>query len=294
MQKFTAVGTALVLAASVAGLAVTGGAAQATTDQRVQAASAQKVKLTSTKGGIKVSTTTIRPGNTLFKVYRGGSGGELEVLRLRPGYSLAQASQDFGAGIGQGNVAAIKRVDHNVVFYGGIDVPAKGVTKPNQWGVKIDKPGKYYVINIGNNSNAVARLTVRGTIHRGALPKPTGWVNAAGTVDANRWVTPATDPHSGWMRTTNNAEEPHFPVLNQVQESTTNQDVRDYIASNTQTPPTWALAGSTEAGIISPGHTMVWKYSVPKGKYIVMCFWPSKTNGMPHFAMGMFKLFHLN
>ena len=80
-----AVGTALVLAASVAGLAVTGGAAQATTDQRVQAASAQTVKLTSTKGGIKVSTTTIRPGNTLFKVYRGGSGGELEVLRLRPG-----------------------------------------------------------------------------------------------------------------------------------------------------------------------------------------------------------------
>ena len=43
------------------------------------------------------------------------------------------------------------------MFYGGIDVPPKGVTKPNQWGVKIDKPGKYYVINIGNNSNAVAR-----------------------------------------------------------------------------------------------------------------------------------------
>jgi len=46
--------------------------------------------------------------------------------------------------------------------------------------------------------------------------------------------------------------------------------------------------------VISPGHTMVWKYALPKGKYIIMCFWPSKTDGMPHFSMGMYKLFHLN
>jgi hypothetical protein len=95
------------------------------------------------------------------------------------------------------------------------------------------------------------------------------------------------------MSTTNKAEEPHFPVLNEVQESTTTQDVLDYIALNTQDPPSWALPAGAEAGVISPGHTFIWKYSLPKGKYIVMCFWPSKTNGMPHFSMGMFRLFHL-
>jgi hypothetical protein len=96
------------------------------------------------------------------------------------------------------------------------------------------------------------------------------------------------------MKTTNKAQEPHFPVLNQVQESTTDQDVQDYINLNTQQPPSWALPGGAEAGVISPGHTMVWKYSAPAGKYIVMCFWPDKNTGMPHFAMGMYKLFHLS
>ena len=46
--------------------------------------------------------------------------------------------------------------------------------------------------------------------------------------------------------------------------------------------------------MISPGHSFVWKYGVPKGKYVVMCFMPSKVDGTPHALMGMFKLFHLN
>jgi hypothetical protein len=297
MQRRTAAaGAAVVLAASVTGLAATSGSAQATThDAAAKAPSAQVMKLTSTrKGSFRISTTTIRPGNTLFKVYRGGKGGQAQVLRLRKGYSLQQAGKDFGA-LFTGNVKAVRRIDNNVVFYGGIDVPKAGVKAPNEWGVNLDKPGTYYVVNTGTNSNpAPTPFTVRGQVHRGALPTATGWVNPAGTVGANRWVTPATDPHKGWMKTTNKAQEPHFPVLNQVQESTTDQDVQDYINQNTQTPPSWALPGNAEANVISPGHTMVWKYSVPAGKYIVMCFWPSKTNGMPHFSMGMWKLFHLS
>jgi len=295
MQRRTAAaGTALVLAASVTGLAATSGSAQATTHHsRAKAPAAQVEKLTSSRKAIRVATKTIQPGNTVFKVYRGGKGGELQVLRLKKGYSMVQASKDLGA-MFNGNVKAVRRVDNNIVFYGGIDVPGAGVKAPNQWGVDLDKPGTYLVINIGNNSKAVGKFTVKGHVHRGALPQPTGWVNATGTPGANKWVTPASDPHQGWMKTTNNAQEPHFPVLNQVQESTTNQDVEDYIATHTQAPPSWALPGGTEAGVISPGHTMVWKYSAPAGKYIVMCFWPSKTDGEPHFAMGMFKLFHLS
>ena len=34
---------------------------------------------------------------------------------------------------------------------------------------------------------------------------------------------------------------------------------------------------------------------MPKGKYLVMCFWPSKMDGVtPHAVMGMFRLFHLS
>jgi len=295
MQKRTAAaGTALVFAASVTGLAATSGSAQATTHHSAaRAASTLTVKITSQLNGIKLSTHAIQPGKTLFKVYRGHGGGEMQLLRLKPGYSLQQAGKDFGATF-QGDVKAIRRVDRNVVFYGGIDVPAAGTKAPNQWGVNVDKPGTYYVVNIGvQKKNLLTPLVVKGKTQHRTLPKATGWANATGTPGANKWVTPATDPNRGWMSTTNNAEEPHFPVLNEVQESTTTQDVLDYIALNTQAPPSWALPAGTEAGIISPGHTEVWKYALPKGKYIVMCFWPSKTNGMPHFAMGMFRLFHL-
>jgi hypothetical protein len=295
MQKRTvAVGAAAVLAASVTGLAAVGGAAQASTHHAAgKAASAQVMKLTLTRRAIKESTNTLRPGNTLFKVYRGGAGGELQVLRLKKGYSLKQAGHDV-TGAFQGNPADVKRVDNNVVFYGGIDVPAKGVTAPNQWGVNLDKPGTYYVVDFSNNGKTLNSFTVKGQTRRGALPKATGSLTAVGTVGANQWNTPATDPHRGWMRTTNKAQEPHFPVLMQVQESTTDQQVQDYFNGGAQGQPSWGLPGFTEAGVISPGHSFVWKYSAPAGKYLVACFFPSKNSGMPHAFMGMWKQFHLS
>jgi hypothetical protein len=295
MQKrIHAAGTALVLAVSVTGLAATGGSALATTHHSAgRAASTLTVKITSQLKGIQLSTHTIRPGKTVFKVFRGHGGGQMQLMRFKPGYSLKEAGKDFGAAF-NGDVKAVRRIDRNVVFYGGIDVPAKGVTKPNQWGVNVDKRGTYYVANTGSQSNIITKLTVEGATQRRSLPQAGGWANATGTPGANKWVTPATDPNRGWMRTTNNAEEPHFPVLQQVQESTTTQDVLDFINSGAQGNPSWALPAGTEAGIISPGHTMVWKYALPKGKYVITCFWPSKTNGMPHFFMGMFRLFHLS
>jgi hypothetical protein len=295
MQKRTAAaGTALVFAASVTGLAATSGSAHATTHHAAaRAATTQTVKVTSELKGVRLSTHTIRPGKTLFKVYRGHGGGQMQLLRLKAGYSLQQAGKDFGAAF-SGDVKAVRRVDRNVVFYGGINVPATGAKAPNVWGVNVDKRGTYYVINTGTKKNLPpTALSVRGTTRAGSLPKADGWLNMAQTKGVNRWVSPATDPHRGWMSTTNHALEPHFVDLHQVKESTTSQDVQDFINAGAQGNPSWGLPAGTGAGVISPGHTFVWKYSLPKGKYISMCFWPSKTNGMPHFLMGMYRLFHL-
>ena len=103
--------------------------------------------ITSTKAGPKLSVDKFRPGNTLFKVVRGNAGGSIQVLRLKPGYSLKQAASDFAQGVPsrrRPTSPAVRRVDKNVVFYGGMPVPAKGA-KPNWWGVDIDKADTYFV-----------------------------------------------------------------------------------------------------------------------------------------------------
>lgn len=289
--RYAAAASALLLTAT-AGLAASGGAAEASGAQQTTTRSATTLTVTirSTQKGPKLSTTRIRPGKTLFKVVRGNEGGSMQLLRLKSGYTLAQAASDMG-GLFSGDVSAVRRVDRHIVFYGGMDVPAKGAN-PNYWGTDIDKAGTYYVVNL--NKNQLTALKAKGTHQRRALPGTGGWVNMATASDgSNVFKTPKTDPHKGWMKTTNNAAEPHFVVLNQVQETTTRTDVQNYFNSGDSNPPSFALPGQDETNVISPGHSFVWKYGVPKGKYVVMCFWPSKTDGTPHAVMGMFKLFHL-
>jgi hypothetical protein len=292
--RATAASSVLLLAAS-AGLAASGGAAEASGTHHTSARAAKSltVTITSTKSGPQLSTTTLRPGRTLFKVVRGGAGGSMQLLRIRSGYSLQKAGRDFGEAF-SGNTKAVRRIDKYVVFYGGMAVPAKGA-RPNFWGTNVDRAGKYYVLNL-NGNRPPASFRAEGAYQHRHLPAAAGWINmATGPGGSNQFKSPANDPHRGWIRTTNNAHEPHFVVLQHVKESTTKKDVNDFIASgDPNSQPPWALRVSRDTNVISPGHNFVWKLRAPTGKYLVTCFWPSKVTGMPHFFMGMFKLLHLS
>jgi hypothetical protein len=105
---------------------------------------------------------------------------------------------------------------------------------------------------------------------------------------------PASNPHRGWMKTTNNAIQPHFVNLSQVKKSTTDADVQAWLAAPSG-PPTFFKPGGGEADteVVSPGHTIVWKYHVPKGKYLSLCFYPDKDTGVPHAFMGMYALMNM-
>lgn len=46
--------------------------------------------------------------------------------------------------------------------------------------------------------------------------------------------------------------------------------------------------------MISPGHTVVWRYAYPPGKYLEACFWPSNKTGAPHAEMGMWNYLTLS
>ena len=53
------------------------------------------------------------------------------------------------------------------------------------------------------------------------------------------------------------------------------------------------LADFTEANVVSPGHKQLLHINLPRGRYLVICFWPDKDSGAPHGVMGMFRLITL-
>ena len=288
--RYRAAATALLLTAT-AGLAATGGAAEASgTHATARTASSLVVTIHTHKGGgMTLSDSKIRPGNTIFKVapHAKGSSGK-QLLRLKAGYTEGQAFSDIGAAFG-GDVHAVRRVDHNIVFYGGNQMNPRG-GDPTYWAINLAKRGTYLVLDV--DKNTLTQLKVAGPRQTRALPSQDGWINAATKADgvSNTFHAGKHNAASGWMSSTNKALEPHFFDVGQVKRSTTRSQVKACFNGG---DCSFALSGHASAGVISPGKHMLWSYSLPKGHYLVDCFWPSKETGMPHAFMGMFRMFDL-
>jgi hypothetical protein len=296
--RYRAAATALLLTAT-AGMAATGGAAQASGSHHTGAGAAKTLTITikNKAGAVKLSDDRFRPGNTIFKLKNidgKDSRGLVQIFRLRAGYELSDAFADFGAAFGSSDpavvVPAINRIDDNIVFYGGME--AKGdPSKVAKWAVKINKAGTYYVANL--DKNALTTFKARGDKQRRALPDPDGFVNAvtSSNPSGNDFKAGKHNAASGWMRTTNHALEPHFVDLEQVKKGTTEADIAAAFQGGPD--PSVKNGGTTGTGVISPGHTFLWGYDLPKGTYAALCFWPSKSDGMPHALMGMHDVFKL-
>ena len=291
--RYRAAATALLLTATT-GLAATG-AAQASGTHHPSARGASKLVVTiKTKAhGLKLSESKIRPGNTIFEVKNAGGKGLIQVLRLKKGYTLTDAFSDFALAFPSDqstppDVPAVRRVDKNVVFYGGMTTPGKPSNKPHEWATKIDHGGTYYVVNL--DANNLTSFAVKGSQQKRSLPATTGVLNAVPGPHGvgNMWKAGKHNAVSGWMSTTNKAKEPHFVEFDHVKKSTTNHQVAQFFAGSG--PPTFFAKGKASTGVVSPGHTFLWAYHLTKGKYLAACFWPSKVDGMPHAFMGMWLL----
>ena len=87
---------------------------------------------------------------------------------------------------------------------------------------------------------------------------------------------------------------PHFVLLPQVVEGTTNDQVLEYLQSGSEAPPSFGLPAGLETASISPGRSMTVNYDLPPGQYVIMCFFPDpEMGGMPHSLMGMLRMIHL-
>jgi len=281
------IGTKTAAASLAAGTLLSAAGLLTATSVDASAAAPRSVTVTMTNKSISFSTGTALPaGRVLFQVKTAKGEHTLQLLHLHSGYTKNQAEHDINAAFG-GDVKAVKRVDKNIDWLGGVD------TTPGH-------PGKV-AINLAEGSylavDQESNASMQFTVGIGSADYRTVYPSSSVTTKNNLFHLHTGGlalPHEGWMRYHNNALEPHMFVLNHVKQSTTKQDVRDYIASGSQKPPSWGLGDSTDAGVISPATTETWHYSLPAGKYLVACFWPSKDNGMPHFTMGMWKLVELS
>jgi hypothetical protein len=241
------------------------------------------VDVRATKDGVTRSRTNFRPGNTVFNIRSAGGRGTIEVVRLRHGYTVAHLRKDAST-VFNGDVKAVRSIDRHVVFYGGSQLyphrTASFATYLNR--------GRYLVANL--DKGIMTRMRVTGERQLRSLPHATGRINL---IHTDRFGNPGVRRHTGWMKSTNRTDEPHFIDLARVKASTTRKQVKKYFDSGTQGQPKWALKAMAGTLVISPGHTVRWKYDLPRGKYLEMCWWPSDENGMPHAMMGMWALTHL-
>jgi hypothetical protein len=291
--RHRAAATALLLTATAGLAAAGGGTAQASGSHTDHRATNKLVITIKTKaGGVKLSDSRFRPGNTVFRVKNAGGKGLIQVLRLRPGYTLDQAFADFQAGFGGSpDVKAIRRVDRNVVFYGGMPTPGKPSKPARKWAVNLGKASTYYAVNL--DAGTLAPFKVKGTTQRRAMPAQDGFVNAkiSKNPSGNTFKAGKHNAASGWMSTTNRAKEPHFVDLQQVKKGTTNADISQWFKGGPN--PTVKGGAKSGTGVISPGHRFLWSYNLTKGRFVAMCFWPSKIDGTPHAIMGMHTVFNL-
>ena len=280
---------ALLLSASLATTTVASGSAQAVTAHHRASTTAPDtarlvravhVTIGVSKQGVTRSRTGFRPGYTVFDIRSTGGGGTVEVMRLKHGYTLKMLRKDFG-GLFNGDVEAVRRIDHKVMMYGGSQVDRH---RTSSFATYLEA-GRYLIANLDRGT--LTWMRVAGKPQARSHPVATGQINV---VDDDRFANPDRKRHTGWMRTTNRSDEPHFVDLAHVKRSTTYKQAKKYFDGGAKGQPRWALPEMGGTLVVGPGHTVWWSYDLPRGKYLEMCWWPSDEDGMPHALMGMWAL----
>jgi hypothetical protein len=260
-----------------------------------RAATSPVVVAKMSESAITLSASSMRAGKITFKVVNAKAKGSavMQLLRLHAGYTLPDLGADIGMAFGGPGVtlpdqlAAIGRLDDNVTWLSGASATQ---TRPGWFNISLAK-GTYVVIDQDNQNPVFTQLNVHGTTVKRTAPSAHG---ASIITYTYGFDTTGVLPHDGWVRTTNKADQPHFIVASRVKDGTTAKQVAAFIKSGAQGQPSWALKANSGLGVISPGKTGLWKIQLPKGEYLLQCFWPDRMDGAPHFFHGMWQLVHLH
>jgi hypothetical protein len=246
-------------------------------------AAAPVVTAKMTASQLTLSETSVRAGRITFKATAKKGDHIFQLLRLHRGYTAAQAISDVAKAF-KGNLDAIARVDKEITWLGGAEAKPGA---PGWYQVSL-KAGQYFAVD--QNGSGATQLAVTGSTQKRAAVATHGTM----TTFSYGFRSDGKLPAKGWIKATNRADQPHFIELQQVKPGTTRHQIAKFFAKGGNGRPPWALRASTGLGVISPDKSVAWKLDLPKGEYVMMCFWPDLFTGMPHVAMGMFDITHLS
>jgi len=277
--RAAAAGLTLVAAATVTTVATAGPAQSAAGTAPVQ------VSISNTR--VITMPATIQPGVNIFKVATANKrGSAFQVVQAAAGYSAADAARDIEKGLEGGNIKALKRFEANVTLLGGMRV-----TKERVETLAVDLgAGTYWALDTNTNDpGKFFPFTVAGADTGNAMPVAGATIKARlDTTWANK---PASIPHKGLLRFKNAATQNHFISMVRLNKGKTYQDFVTWFSSeNPSGPPPVDFEVGTDSGVMSPGHSAILSYNLPKGHYVMLCFWPdAQMGGMPHAFMGMHR-----
>lgn len=230
---------------------------------------------------------TIQPGVNQFRVTTEAKSSGFQLVQLAEGYTLDEAIADIDAGLENNKLKALKRFEANVTLFGGVHVHAGKIGK-----LTVSLPvGSYYAADIERNRpSAFTAFTVAGADTGAAMP-------AGSTVKAVKSASWAKSPKAiarrGMLTFKNYSDQNHFVGLVKLQKGKTVKDFEawvDALMEGDEGPPPVNFGVSLDGGVVSPGQTVAMNYRLPKGDYILACFWPDASmGGMPHAFMGMYR-----
>lgn len=293
MIRHRLIGAAVALAATTAltvpSLSLGAADARPAAPVDARAATLPFTKVTINSAGKISLPASFKPGWRTVKVVA-AVRAEAAFVHLKPGYTLDMLIADLGQVFSQQpDLAAINRFYDMTVLPGGL------VAKPGTPAVGRLKfaAGKYYAFNPQAGPPTVESFTafmVTGTPSTVAPPKPTRTITA---LRDDLWAkTPASIPARGWLRFVNKAQSPHFIELAKLAKGKTYADFKAWMnklmaGKNPGPPPFGKFA--LDQGVVTQGRSYQFKYDIPRGRYVVLCFMPDRKMGMPHAFMGMHR-----
>jgi hypothetical protein len=273
---------------------MTTGAVAAPVTVHVHAAAAQpSLHATINKHGLKLKgDRSISASRVTVSLKAVGSERELAIARFKKGYSFKHLVRDekyffaHGGGSGKPTKKALARLHRAIklsTFAGGLDVQPGQTARETLVMTK----GKYVIYNDSNIPSQPQTVTVTGATHHTKAPKTSGTVFMK--KNQNRFGGSKVLPAKGTITVVNkNIHSPHFLVMLHVKKGTTRKQVEEGLQS--PNPPPFALPGGTGTDALSMGQSQTLSYSIPKGTYAQLCFFPDPVTGIPHAFMGMVRI----
>ncbi len=220
----------------------------------------------------------------------------LSLFRLKPGYTVKQLRRDTRALTrlyydgGQDNAAAVKRMQRNVITYGGAN-PSLGAIATATVNLT---PGEYYLSdNVGPPGGRLYKLKIVPGRNTAAMPTGTPVITMN---DKNRYQGASKLKATGTVLIRNRVSTGHRwlqVAFLQVKQGTTPEQVSSLFRGTGD--GAFVLSGYVGGDTLSPGREQFLTYSVEPGTYALICFFPNPDNpGSTYVADGMVRIVTLD